>query len=110
MLDGLPDDTLVVDLGLGCDLPSDHDHSRLGHRLTCNLAVGVLSEVGVQDGVGDLVAHLVGVSLADGLRCEEELVVRVGLENAALVLRSFGGVSIGGFLGGHLGYLCVRPD
>ena len=37
MLDGLPDDALVVDLGLGCDLPSDHDHPRLGHRLACDL-------------------------------------------------------------------------
>ena len=37
MLDGLPDDILVVDLGLGRDLSGDHDHPRLGHRLTCNL-------------------------------------------------------------------------
>ena len=80
VLDRLPDDALIVDLGLGCDLPGDHDHPRLGHCLACNLqthnqwrwnkstcsflkkshlAVRVLSEVGVQDGVGDLVAHFV---------------------------------------------------
>ena len=37
VLDGLPDDTLVVDLGLGRDLSGDHDHPRLGHGLACNL-------------------------------------------------------------------------
>ena len=37
VLDRLPDDALIVDLGLGCDLPGDHDHPRLGHCLACNL-------------------------------------------------------------------------
>ena len=54
------------------------------------------------------------MSLADGLRCEEELVVRVGLDDAA---RRGGGVrggggSVGG-LGGHLaaiGYLSARME
>ena len=39
VLDSLPDDALIVDLGLGRDLSGDHDHPRLGHRLTCNLHV-----------------------------------------------------------------------
>ena len=34
-----------------------------------NLAVGVLSEVGVQDGVGDLVAHLVW-NIVDNVLCK----------------------------------------
>ena len=37
VLDRLPDDALIVDLGLGCDLSGDHDHPRLGHSLACNL-------------------------------------------------------------------------
>ena len=54
VLDGVPDDLLVVDLGVGGDLAADHDHARLGHRLAGHLAVGVLLQVGVQHGVRHL--------------------------------------------------------
>ena len=70
VLDGVTDDLLVVDLGLGGDLTEDHDHAGLGGSLASNLGEGVLLEAGIEDGVGDLVSDLVGVALADGLGCE----------------------------------------
>ena len=59
VLDGVANDLLVVDLGLGGDLAADHDHAGLGDGLAGDLAVGVLPQVSVEDGVGNLVAHLV---------------------------------------------------
>lgn len=70
VLDGVTDDLLVVDLGLGGDLTEDHDHAGLGGSLASDLGEGVLLEAGIEDGVGDLVSDLVGVTLADGLGCE----------------------------------------
>jgi hypothetical protein len=66
VLDGLTDNLLVVDLGLGGDLTEDHDHARLGGRLAGDLGHGVLGKAGIEDGIRDLVADLVGVALADG--------------------------------------------
>jgi hypothetical protein len=67
VLDGVTDDLLVVDLGLGGDLAEDHDHAGLGGTLASDLGERVLLEAGIEDGVGDLVSDLVGVALADGL-------------------------------------------
>ena len=67
VLDGLADNLLVVDLGLGGDLTEDHDHAGLGSTLASDLGEGVLLEAGIENGVGDLVGDLVGVALADGL-------------------------------------------
>lgn len=55
-LDGVADDFLVVEVGLGGDLAKDHDHARLGGRLTGDLGERVFFEAGIEDGVGDLVA------------------------------------------------------
>ncbi len=43
VLDGVADDLLVVEAGLGRDLAKDHDHAGLGGRLAGNLGQGVLS-------------------------------------------------------------------
>ena len=67
VLDGLADDLLVVDLGLGGDLTKDHDHAGLGGRLAGDLGEGILRQAGIEDGVGDLIGDLVGVALTDGL-------------------------------------------
>jgi hypothetical protein len=67
VLDGVTDDLLVVDLGLGGDLAEDHDHAGLGGSLASDLGERVLLEAGIEDGVGDLVSDLVGVTLANGL-------------------------------------------
>jgi hypothetical protein len=59
LLDGVSDNGLEVDSGLGGDFTENHDHTGLSGSLTSDLGVGVLSETGVQDGIGDLVTDLV---------------------------------------------------
>ncbi len=67
ILDGVADNLLVVDLCLGGDLAEDHDHTGLGGGLTGNLGEGILSQAGIEDGIGDLISDLVGVALTDRL-------------------------------------------
>ena len=86
VLDGAAHDGLVVNGGLGGDLAENHDHAGLGAGLAGDLGVGVLLEAGIKDGVGDLVAQLVGVALVHGLGREQEVP---------------GGSRLGGGLGGH---------
>ena len=80
---GVTHDLLIVHGGLGGDLTENHDHVGLGACLAGNLAVSVLLQAGVEHGVGDLVAELVGVPLVHGLGGEEESLRRhflVGLD------------------------------
>jgi hypothetical protein len=63
VLDSVTDNLLVVDLGLGGDLAEDHDHAGLGGSLASNLGHGVLGQAGVEDGIGNLIGDLVGVTL-----------------------------------------------
>lgn len=67
VLDGVTDNLLVVDLGIGGDLTKDHDHTSLGSSLTSNLGEGILSEAGIEDGIRNLISDLVGVTLTNGL-------------------------------------------
>lgn len=67
VLDGITDDLLVVEAGLGSDLTEDHDHAGLGGRLAGDLREGVVLQAGIEDGIGDLVCNLVGVALSNGL-------------------------------------------
>ena len=48
-------------------------HVALGGALHSDLGVGVNSEAGVKDAVGDLVAKLVGVALAHRFRREVDM-------------------------------------
>ena len=59
LLDGVTDDLLVVDHGLGGDLTEDHDHTRLRRGLAGNLGEGVHGKAGIEDSIGNLVANLV---------------------------------------------------
>lgn len=59
VLDGLADDLLVVEVGLGGDLTEDHDHTGLGGGLAGDLGEGVLLQAGIENGVRDLIADLV---------------------------------------------------
>ncbi len=59
-----------VDDGAGRDLARDHDDARLGERLARDARLRILGEDGVENGVGNLVAKLVGMTLGDGLRRE----------------------------------------
>mmetsp|Transcript_15011 Transcript_15011/g.27022 ORF Transcript_15011/g.27022 Transcript_15011/m.27022 type:complete len:355 (-) Transcript_15011:97-1161(-) len=72
LLEGFADDLLVVHGSLGGDFSEDHDHAGLGAGFARNLRVRVACQARVEDGVGDLVADLVGVALVDGLGGEEE--------------------------------------
>jgi hypothetical protein len=96
VLDGVADNLLVVELGLGGDLTKDHDHASLGGGLASDLGQGVLSQAGVEDGIGDLVGNLVGVTLTDrlGLLWPKEL-AREALGGGATVPLSLEGTVIG---------------
>lgn len=67
VLDGLADNLLIVELGLGGDLAEDHDHAGLGGSLASDLGEGVLGQAGIEDRVRNLIGDLVGVTLTDGL-------------------------------------------
>ena len=58
VLDGIADDLLVVDVGLGGDLTEDHDHTSLGGGLASDLGEGVLGKAGIEDGIGYLIAEI----------------------------------------------------
>lgn len=86
ILDGITDDLLVVNLGLGSDLTKDHDHAGLGGSLASNLGEGVLSQAGVEDSIGNLIGNLVGVTLADGLGLQRNISKAAGAEDAGGVV------------------------
>jgi hypothetical protein len=52
---------------LGGDFTKDHDHTGFGGSLTSNLGERVLSQAGIEDGIGDLISDLVWVTLTDRL-------------------------------------------
>ena len=62
---------LHVNVCFGGNLAADKDQGLAGERLRRHVALRVLLEAFVKDSVADLVAELVGVSLANGLRCEK---------------------------------------
>ena len=49
--DGVADEGLEVDIGLGGDLTGDDDEAGAGEGLAGDAAVGILGEAGVEDGV-----------------------------------------------------------
>jgi len=65
VLDGVSDDLLVVDDGFGGDLSAHEDHAGLGNCFAGDSGIGVLFEVGIEDGVRHLIADLVRVTLSD---------------------------------------------
>lgn len=75
VLDGVADNLLVVELGLGGDLTENHDHTSLGGGLASDLGKGVLSQAGIEDSIRDLISDLVGVTLTDGLGLYDALVI-----------------------------------
>ena len=50
----IANDLLIVHVGLGGDLTEHHDHTGLGAGLACNLALGILLQARIEDGVRDL--------------------------------------------------------
>lgn len=71
-LDCVTDHLLVINVGLGGNFSENHHHTSLGAGFASNLAVGVLSEASIQNGIGDLIAKLVRMSLRDTFGGEQE--------------------------------------
>ena len=71
--DRVADDRLDVDVGRRRDLAEDHHEARRRRGLAGDARVRVLADDRVEDGVGDLVAHLVGVTLGHRFGGEEVL-------------------------------------
>jgi len=67
VLDGIADDLLVVDSGGGGDLSEDHNHASLGTGLAGDTGGLVILDASIEDGIGDLVAEFIGVTLVNGL-------------------------------------------
>ncbi len=65
LLQSVSDDLIIVDFSLGGDFTEHHDHTSLGAGLAGDLGLGILSEAGVEDGVRDLIADLIRVTLVD---------------------------------------------
>ena len=65
LADRLPDDLVVIKLGLGRDLAADHHDVALGVGLAGDAAHRILRQTGVKDGVGNGVANFVGMAFAD---------------------------------------------
>ena len=78
LADGVAHDRLHVAVGLGRHLAEDEDEAGGGRHLDRHAGLRVAREDVVEDGVGDLVAELVGVALGHGLRGEEGVAVRDG--------------------------------
>ena len=76
---GVADDRLEVDVGVGRDLAEHEDEPRRRRRLAGDAGVRVVAQDRVQDGVRDLVAHLVRVAFGDRLGREQ---VVVGVDDA----------------------------
>jgi hypothetical protein len=73
-LDGVARDLDVVDVGIRRDLAGENHQTGVAQRLGGHAAARVLLEDRVQDGVRDLVGHLVGVSFRDRFGREEKVV------------------------------------
>ena len=71
--DRVADDLLEVDVGGRRDLPQDDDETGRRRRLARDSCVRVLADDRIEDRVGDLIAHLVGVPLGHGFRGEQVL-------------------------------------
>ncbi|MCY1551354.1 hypothetical protein D9M68_876780 [compost metagenome] len=74
---GVARDLNVVDVRVGRDLAGQHHQAGVGQRLGGHAAARVLLEDCIEDRVGNLVSHLVGVAFRDGFGREEKVVRHV---------------------------------
>ena len=77
LADGLADDLLEVHGSLGGDLTHDGHKAGGAEGLAGHAGHGILAEQLVQDGVGDLVGNLVGMTLGHGFAGEQHFAVVV---------------------------------
>mmetsp|Transcript_17406 Transcript_17406/g.25745 ORF Transcript_17406/g.25745 Transcript_17406/m.25745 type:complete len:244 (-) Transcript_17406:96-827(-) len=72
VLDGIANDLFVVDRGGSCDFSKNHNHARLAACFACNTRRRVSSDASIEDGVRDLIAELIRMSLVNGLGSEQK--------------------------------------
>ena len=72
--DGVTRHLDVVDMGVGGDFTGQHHQTGVAQCFSSYAGFGVLLEDCVQNRVGNLVRHLVGVALRDGFGGEEKIV------------------------------------
>ena len=77
VFDCVPDDLLVVDVGLGADFSQQHDHTSLGSSLTGYLSIRVLLEMGIQDSIAYLITYLICKWQARGFKSSQRPLVRL---------------------------------
>ena len=71
VIDDIADQANEVDLGLGRHLAGDHAQAGIHHRFAGDAAGGILGQKGVEYGITDLIADLVGMALRHGLGGED---------------------------------------
>ena len=76
-LDRVARDLDVIDVGGGGDFTCQHDETGVAQRFGSDARVFVLSQDGVENGVGDLIRDLVGMAFGDGFGSEEIVVCHV---------------------------------
>ena len=70
LADCIEGDFLPVDFGMGGDFAGNDDKVGRGQRFTGNTAVGILHQTGIENGIRDLIADLIGMSFRNGFRGE----------------------------------------
>ena len=73
-LDRVARDLDVVDVRVGRDLAGQHHEAGVRQRLGSDARAWILLEDRIENGVGNLVGHLVGVAFRDGFGSEEKVV------------------------------------
>ena len=70
--DRISDDLLEIYLGLAGDLTHDNNHACGGAGLASHTAHGILGHQGVENGIRNLVADFIGMSLGNRFRCKKQ--------------------------------------
>ena len=74
-----------IDITVGGDLAHDVDHAGRGTGLAGHAGLGVVGQDLVEDGIGDLIADLVGMSLGNGLGSKQTMLChKIFLHSVAL--------------------------
>mmetsp|Transcript_8338 Transcript_8338/g.10720 ORF Transcript_8338/g.10720 Transcript_8338/m.10720 type:complete len:239 (-) Transcript_8338:123-839(-) len=72
LFNGITNDLLVIHSRSRGDLSKDHNHTGLAAGLTGNTRHGISSYTGIEDGIGYLIAKLIGMTLIYRLGSEKE--------------------------------------
>ena len=73
-------DLFEVDFSFGMDFTEDHTNGVLDRAFTSNFGVGILSEAGIKDRVGNVITEFIRMTTGNIFRGEEE-VTRLDLRN-----------------------------